>query len=309
MSRRYLEEEVEDREALSGILQDQPGLLFVYIPAGLALMLVIYFVLRDFVFHNGGYNDCPVQRQTLEDERLAMESLQLEMKEEDRQDKINLRRLERRRKYEQFLPPYTMVVKSDDFCYAIEKEDGSKEIRPMVSKDALPEYGGDAPQKEEGAPNDIDVEAANHMLSEQHNHEHLLKLPVKAANGEPRYVDVSCSVCLLDYEAGDTIIRSTRKVCSHVFHDDCILLWLSKGKKRCPVCRNFFVPGSSIDDKKVITHDEGDLEAERNDQHYLFDDEEDIDVEKDALAAVQEVDHAVKCDPAQDTLDSILLIE
>ena len=109
LSRRYLEEEVEDREALSGILQDQPGLLFVYIPAGLALMLVIYFVLRDYVFHNGSDYDCPRQRQTLEDERLAMESLQLEMKEEDRQDKINLRRLERRRKYEQFLPPYTMV--------------------------------------------------------------------------------------------------------------------------------------------------------------------------------------------------------
>lgn len=39
-------------------------------------------------------------------------------------------------------------------------------------------------------------------------------------------------------------------------HDVHLIRWLSKGKKRCPVCRNFFVPGSRVDDKKVITHDE-----------------------------------------------------
>ena len=30
------------------------------------------------------------------------------------------------------------------------------------------------------------------------------------------------------------------------------MLWLSKGKKRCPVCRHWFVPGSKIDDQKHL---------------------------------------------------------
>jgi hypothetical protein len=40
---------------------------------------------------------------------------------------------------------------------------------------------------------------------------------------------------------------------------------LSKGKKRCPVCRNFFVPGTRIDDKEVIVNDEPDASDEDSD--------------------------------------------
>lgn len=56
----------------------------------------------------------------------------------------------------------------------------------------------------------------------------------------------------MEYKVGESVIWSTRKACPHAYHDECILSWLAKGKKRCPCCRNFFVPGQSIDDKKYI---------------------------------------------------------
>ena len=42
----------------------------------------------------------------------------------------------------------------------------------------------------------------------------------------------------------------TGLACSHAFHYECILPWLIKGKKRCPICRDWFVPGEKIEDQK-----------------------------------------------------------
>jgi len=77
-----------------------------------------------------------------------------------------------------------------------------------------------------------------------------LKLPV-LANGDngvsvdmpvQRHVSGSCAICIDPYQAGEKVIWSTNVDCKHAFHDECILTWLSKGKKRCPVCRHFFCP-------------------------------------------------------------------
>ena len=72
-----------------------------------------------------------------------------------------------------------------------------------------------------------------------------------------------CSICLEDYEHGDEICRTThslkkrnteaegqgtndssRDVCQHTFHLDCMMQWLmkSQSKGRCPLCRCTFVP-------------------------------------------------------------------
>lgn len=150
----------------------------------------------------------------------------------------------------------------------------------------------------DGGTNDVDLEAAtipsSHTIStpmspkidyENDNlemeRERVLQLPVKDDEGKLRHVDAECAICLLEYETGDSVVWSTRKVCKHAFHDECILVWLSKGKKRCPICRHFFVPGSSIDDKKVITHDENDEEAYINGSTLY----EDMESDEDPLAA------------------------
>ena len=71
-----------------------------------------------------------------------------------------------------------------------------------------------------------------------------LKLP-----GSGRCVDGTCTFCLDEYEVGDKVVWSHSE-CPHVFHKECLMQWLTKGKKRCPICRHWFVPGSKIDDQK-----------------------------------------------------------
>lgn len=162
------------------------------------------------------------------------------------------------------------IVTNTDFVHAVDKADGSREIHQI---------------HEEATGDTIDVEAANHTAIRRDNKVEMNERMVKIANsvtGEPRYVDANCSICLLDYMVGDAVIRSTRRDCSHAFHDECILSWLSQGKKRCPICRNFFVPASKIDCKKVITHDLNDLEASTPGTH-LAEAEEDLEMEIDHL--------------------------
>lgn len=89
-----------------------------------------------------------------------------------------------------------------------------------------------------------------------------LRLPVKKKLGDGdhdsscatathRHVDGQCALCIDDYEAGDQVVWSDLE-CPHAFHKECIMQWLSKGKKRCPVCRNWFVPGARIEDQKKL---------------------------------------------------------
>ena len=75
-----------------------------------------------------------------------------------------------------------------------------------------------------------------------------LRLPIMGKNGTCRTVDAHCAICFSEYEAGDKVVWSGLQ-CQHAFHGECILPWLSKGKKRCPVCRHWFVPGARIEDQ------------------------------------------------------------
>ena len=165
----------------------------------------------------------------------------------------------------------------------------------MVSRNSAP-IADKVPNgdHDEGIHGETDIEtaaAANHStnLELPHDVDVLIQIPPNP-DGEPRYVEGSCSICLLDYEVGDTIIRSSRRECHHAFHDDCILVWLSKGKKRCPICRNWFVPGSKIDDKKVIAHDAGYVHTTSPAGSNVVvadddDEEEENDIEIDQLAS------------------------
>ena len=69
-----------------------------------------------------------------------------------------------------------------------------------------------------------------------------------------RLLEANCSICLLDYQINDAIVQSAAneetEYCRHVFHYDCMLLWLVQGKKRCPICRHWFVPAIRIKDQQ-----------------------------------------------------------
>lgn len=80
-----------------------------------------------------------------------------------------------------------------------------------------------------------------------------LRLPAescKKGKGMGRSVDAHCAVCFCEYEEGEKVVWSELE-CKHAFHYECMMPWLSKGKKRCPICRHWFVPGAKIDDQKT----------------------------------------------------------
>ena len=85
--------------------------------------------------------------------------------------------------------------------------------------------------------------------SNEEDDHRFLKLPVKNDDGSFRHVEGQCALCIDDYEVGDCVVWSDLE-CSHAYHKECLLQWLSKGKKRCPVCRHWFVPGARIEDQK-----------------------------------------------------------
>lgn len=57
--------------------------------------------------------------------------------------------------------------------------------------------------------------------------------------------ELSCIICLTEYENGDEIALSRH--CPHKFHKDCLLEWIGEmGNDECPVCRVPMVTSSEL---------------------------------------------------------------
>ena len=82
--------------------------------------------------------------------------------------------------------------------------------------------------------------------------------PLPLNDGEPRIVSASCAICLLSYTPGCYITWASNDECLHVFHRDCILMWLLKKEEPvCPCCRRDFVPNSVLNRDENYTSDGG----------------------------------------------------
>lgn len=56
-----------------------------------------------------------------------------------------------------------------------------------------------------------------------------------------------CSICLDTYEVGDNLACAKTYKCNHVFHEDCIKLWL-KDRNECPLCRANMLETSEMEE-------------------------------------------------------------
>lgn len=251
---------------------------------GVALLFLATCTLREIWYRRYGIDLCPriggslrspelrqqERQQVLRDERTAMQ-IHFAQLENERTAAIMQKRKERRARYEVFLKSYQMVISKDDLYIRKEVDEMTCDSVPNPAMEERDIESGslssDAENGSDGCPGEYSSEEGSEgrsgfLVQESHaprfesDHNVLVKLPVKAEDGTPRLVDAYCSICLTDFEEGDTIIWASRKPCPHAFHDDCIMTWLSKGKKRCPCCRHFFVSSfTSVDDKNVIVQD------------------------------------------------------
>jgi hypothetical protein len=60
-----------------------------------------------------------------------------------------------------------------------------------------------------------------------------------------------CTICLVEYEAGDEISWSHNKRCTHAFHRECIIDWLISHDE-CPCCRHNYLSLCDDDDNNVV---------------------------------------------------------
>jgi hypothetical protein len=98
---------------------------------------------------------------------------------------------------------------------------------------------------------DRDIESA---LSEDHHNINSAKSkPTKGKNPIVKHQDSGisiktcdsgnafhCQICLDDFAVGDEVRASRNSQCRHLFHSDCIVLWLAN-QDLCPVCRQDFL--------------------------------------------------------------------
>lgn len=164
--------------------------------------------------------DLALIEQEARDAAMA-ERLQREMEDEERRRIIAQKRKVRRAKMEELLGCVTMIVREED-----------------IDRNSLdPESGLPEPTVRIPSVTATDSSNSNHSDSDPSADDSKNgPSPSSADRREPAY----CAVCLAEYETGDAIVWSLNPDCKHVFHDDCILTWLSRGKKRCPCCRKQF---------------------------------------------------------------------
>jgi hypothetical protein len=60
------------------------------------------------------------------------------------------------------------------------------------------------------------------------------RLPAAAPTPSCSFLYSICTVCQCSYTPGDTQVTLP---CRHVYHEDCIVQWLGRYSKLCPVCK------------------------------------------------------------------------
>lgn len=151
--------------------------------------------------------------------------------------------------YEYYLRPWTMTVQHSDLIHNTNHSKDDSSTQEAIDEDGtITVQTGSHGEKTNSFDSD-DEEIVDEMEIEDGSVIAHLKLPSSVGN---RCVDATCALCLEEYGVGEEVVWSSCRECPHAFHKECFMQWLSKGKKRCPICRHWFVPGQRIEDQKIL---------------------------------------------------------
>lgn len=90
-------------------------------------------------------------------------------------------------------------------------------------------------------------------------------LPTVPITSEHVAKGCSCPICQVEYEIGDKVKQLP---CNHMFHQDCILPWLSK-TNTCPLCRHeLLTDDPDYEEMKVLKVKEQDQQFRVETLHY-----------------------------------------
>ena len=195
-----------------------------YSIALIAGTLALVVLLKVYLKRRWGINWCVGENRNADSAQLRSDAavaarLQRELEEELRQEALERKRRRRREQAEAALEGYTLVV-----------EDGENLI--LVDHEI--------------------INAGEHHTTGDAR-ELVLQLPTDKSSQKRRCRDANCSICMMCYEDGDEVIWSPNSKCVHCYHSDCILTWLSRGKKKCPCCRMDFIPKNSENEESAAT--------------------------------------------------------
>jgi hypothetical protein len=118
-----------------------------------------------------------------------------------------------------------------------------RSFEPRRSQRAGPSFTSSRAAASPDANNEVHWhDVAGYLFTLPASTEAIMGLRAPAA-GETR--ELSCAVCLEDFEAADELRRMP---CSHSFHRRCIFRWL-RISRLCPWCR---FPLPSVDEQRVL---------------------------------------------------------
>ena len=84
----------------------------------------------------------------------------------------------------------------------------------------------------------------------------LLLADVSDVNQTSKHVVVEpCAICLTEYTEGEILCSSQNDHCKHVFHRDCMEMWLLR-QEGCPICRNNYLGLEGDEEYYAELHEE-----------------------------------------------------
>lgn len=159
------------------------------------------------------------------------------------------------------------VVRQEDFCFEPSESFRMQNFDEAFESDENEVTGDDCNNDYTSSGNLGDIEHSSKSNQRNDFESSYLERRNDLEEGEARRLRIKasvsvpncCAICLCSYEEGETVVWSSRGLCNHVFHLNCIIDWLTKMRDGtpCPCCRQEFTDLPMIPKKEEPVRNRG----------------------------------------------------